>query len=113
MRWWVATAAVLAGLAPVCAAAGDWRALDGPAIRTALTARVLSYPDGTLQDFFADGRTLRGDAWGMWRVEGARLCTVFPPGTDWTCADVSARGLDLRFTGDEGAAVIGRYVDLN
>ena len=96
------------------AAAGDWARLDGAAITTALTARVLGYPDGTLQDFKADRSTLAGGGAGRWSVQGDRYCSVWPPGEVWTCyaVDRHARGLDIRFTDEAGHVTVGRYVDL-
>jgi hypothetical protein len=110
---------LLAALAAPAAAA-DWQPLDGAGIRAALAARVLGYPDGGHQNFFADGRTLRESAggrpsWGRWTVEGDRYCALWPPSDRWTCYRVErhARGLDLRFTPVEGGAPgTGRYIDL-
>lgn len=97
---------------PGVAEAEDWVVLDGPAITAALTARVLQYEDGAVQNFFADGRTLYeapAASWGVWRVQGAQYCSVWPPSDRWACLDVAARGLEIRF----GADGIGHYVDLN
>jgi hypothetical protein len=109
----VRTAALLVCLS--CpAAAEDWIALTGPEITQALTARVLGYPDGTLQDFKDGGQTIAGAATGRWTVQGDLYCSVWPPSDRWDCYDVarSARGLDIRFTGDDGSVTVGRYVDL-
>ena len=109
----VRTAALLVCLA--CpAAAEDWVALSGPEITQALTSRVLGYPDGTLQDFKAGGQTIAGQAEGRWQVQGALYCPVWPPSERRSCFDVarSARGLDIRFTGNDGSVTVGRYVDL-
>lgn len=98
------------------ALADDWRVLDGAAITGALTSRVIAYDEeGPLQDFFADGRTLKGEVLGRWKVEADRLCTQMPDRTDWTCVVVEseARGLRLRFTGPDGVVLTGTYVDLN
>jgi len=111
MRGWIAGLAVL--VLPVAAAAADWRKLDGPEITAALSARVLGYPDGTLQDFFADGRTLSGSSFGRWKVDSNRYCSIWPPSDIWTCYAVDADGLDIRFTAPDGTQSIGRYVDLN
>lgn len=94
--------------------AETWVALDGPAIRAALAARVLGYPDGTLQDFFADGRTLYGKSFGRWKVEGGTYCSQWPPSDLWSCYTVlrEARGLDLKFIAPDGSETVGRYVDL-
>jgi hypothetical protein len=97
---------------PVAALAADWEPLDGPAISTALTQRVLGFPDGTLQDFLADGRTLSGNQWGRWEVRADRYCSVWPPSDRWTCYAVDRQGIDIRFTPEGGQPVIGRYVDL-
>jgi hypothetical protein len=109
-------ALVLAALAST-AIADDWNPLAGDEIRHALTARVLAYPGGETQNFFADGRTLyeSGHAqWGRWRVEGDRYCSVWPPSDRWDCYRVerAPRGLDLRFLGDDGSVAVGRYIDL-
>ena len=99
-------------ICPAPAAADDWERLDGPGIKAALSARVLGYPDGTLQDFFADGRTLNGDSAGRWEVRGDRYCSVWPPSDRWACYLVDRNRLDIRFTDDAGDMTIGRYVDL-
>lgn len=109
MRSIVATLILLPGLA----LGGDWQVLDGAAITTALTARVLAYPDGTLQDFMADGRTLYGDQWGQWQVRGDRYCSSWPPSDRWDCHDLAASGLRVRFTSDSGAETVGHYADLD
>ena len=109
----VRTATLLVCLA--CpAAAEDWVALSGPEITQALTARVLGYPDGTLQDFRAGGQTIAGTSEGHWRVRGDLYCAVWPPSERWSCHEVarSARGLDIRFTENDGSVTVGRYVDL-
>ena len=111
MRGWIAAGVIL--VVPVAALAAEWRALDGPAITMALSARVLGYADGTLQDFFADGRTLSGSSNGRWKVDGDRYCSIWPPSDNWTCYAVDADGLDIRFTSPDGTQSIGRYVDLN
>ena len=96
------------------AAAEDWIALTGPEIVQALTARVLGYPDRTLQDFKAGGQTIAGTGEGRWRVQGDLYCSVWPPSERWDCYDVarSVRGLDICFTGGDGSVTVGRYVDL-
>jgi hypothetical protein len=112
MRISLALLAIWAGLGLASAQAGGWERLDGPAITAALAARVLGYPDGTLQDFFADGRTLYGESFGRWEVRGDRYCSLWPPSDRWTCHDVERQRLDIRFTADDGTVTIGRYVDL-
>lgn len=96
------------------AAAEEWSRLDGPGIETALTARVLGFSDGTMQEFHAGGRTIAGLNEGQWKVDGDLYCSVWPPSETWICYDVAreARGLDIRFTGEDGAATVGRYIDL-
>jgi hypothetical protein len=111
MRITVTLAAIL-GLVPAIATAGGWQKLDGEGITSALAARVLGYPDGTLQDFFSDGRTLQGESWGRWEVRGDRYCSQWPPSDRWSCYAVDQSGLDIRFTDDAGHATTGRYVDL-
>lgn len=109
----IRTAVLLVCLAAP-ATAEDWIALTGPEITRALTSRVLGYPDGTLQDFHAGGRTIVGSDEGRWTVTGDRYCSVWPPAEDWACYDVArrVRGLDIRFSGDDGSVRQGRYVDL-
>jgi hypothetical protein len=97
---------------PAMAPAEDWQPLDGAGIATALASRVLVYEGGALQDFFADGRTLYGDQWGRWEVRGDRYCSVWPPSDRWACHDVARKGIDLRFTADDGSESVGRYTDL-
>ena len=106
------TVAALLALWPGLALAEGWEPLDGPAIRDALTARVLGYEDGTLQDFFADGVTLYGESRGRWEVRGDRYCSVWPPSDRWVCSAIDRNGLDIRFTDESGTTTIGRYVDL-
>lgn len=100
-------------LVPGAAWSEDWAALKGEAIRSALEARVLRYDDGTLQDFRADGRTLYGDQWGKWSVQGDRYCSLWPPVDRWDCYDVAVSGLDVRFTSGAGDETVGRYADLD
>ena len=112
MRMVMGLVALLSGLGLSPALADGWTDLDGPAITTALSARVLGYPDGTLQDFFPDGRTLYRDSFGRWEVRDDRYCSVWPPSDRWTCFSVAINGLDIRFTDDQRGITIGRYVDL-
>jgi hypothetical protein len=112
MRISVALLAFCAGLALTPALAEGWERLDGPGITAALAARVLGYPDGTLQDFFADGRTLYGESYGRWEVREDRYCSLWPPSDRWACFDVDRQRLDIRFTAGDGTVTIGRYVDL-
>jgi hypothetical protein len=104
--------------APGQVAAAEWQSLHGEAIAAALSARVLVYPGGATQNFFADGRTLyeagNGPSWGRWRVDGDRYCSQWPPREAWDCyaVDREARGLDLRFVDKGGDATVGRYIDL-
>lgn len=97
---------------PGAGLAQDWEILDGPGIAAALAARVVQYPDGASQNFFADGRTLYegpGAIWGRWWVQGGQVCAVWPQSYRWTCSGVARRGLQVRF----GAALVGQYVDLH
>jgi len=98
---------------PGMAGAQEWRALKGPEIQVALEARVLGFGDGMMQDFLADGRSLHGDQWGLWRVLGDRYCSSWPPSELWVCYDVAVLGLEVRFQSDAGDRSVGRYVDLN
>ncbi|MFM7446923.1 MAG: hypothetical protein ACKO2N_24025 [Tabrizicola sp.] len=100
-------------LVPGAAWAEDWVVLKGDGIRVALEARVLVYADGTLQDFLSDGRTLYGDQWGKWGVQGDRYCSLWPPVDRWDCYDLATRGLEVRFTSGSGTETIGTYADLN
>ena len=100
---------------PVAALAEDWQHLTGPEITAALTARVLHFADGTMQDFHAGGRTLAGMREGRWRVTGDLYCSAWPPAETWDCYAVEhgAGGLDIRFTAGDGTVSVGRYNDLN
>lgn len=94
--------------------AGDWVALRGEAIRTALEGRTLHY--GTAwQDFRASGRTLYNagrDSWGYWRVEDDSYCSQWPPSDLWACYGVEVRGDKLRFVGQSpGDITEGTYAD--
>jgi hypothetical protein len=116
MRLWKLTAALVVLAVP--ALAEDWVRLTGPEITQALSARVLAYGNGGMQNFRADGSTLYESgppSTGRWRVEGNRYCSVWPPSELWTCYDIdrSASGLDIRFVADDRTETIGRYVDLN
>jgi hypothetical protein len=95
------------------AVAEDRVAPTGPEITQALTACVPGCPDGTLQDCKPGGQTLAGQGKGRWRVQGDLYCAVWPPSDRWSCPEVarSARGLDIRFTGDDRSAKAGRSVD--
>ena len=111
MRWAIVAVALAAG--PVVA--GEWEVLAGEGLRAALVARTLTYPDGATQGFKADGTTLYDSGtpqWGKWQVQGRQYCSVWPPSETWACYDVARNGLDLRFTGTDGTATVGRYVDL-
>jgi hypothetical protein len=108
----LAVLVLLSGFVPVSVAAEGWERLEGDAITAALSSRALGYPDGTLQDFLADGRTLYGESFGRWDVRGDRYCSVWPPSDRWTCYAVDLSGLDIRFTAEDGTATVGRYVDL-
>jgi hypothetical protein len=98
------------------AQAQDWQPLDGKAIKTALTARLLAYEDGTTQQFDADGSTIYTadkPSNGQWRVEGDQYCSVWPPSDRWSCYDIarSVDGLGIRFTGGDGSESTGKYID--
>jgi hypothetical protein len=110
MRMTMALVVLLCGTGP--ALADDWEALDGPAIAAALTSRALGYPDGTLQDFRADGSTQYADSAGRWEVRDDRYCSLWPPSDRWTCYAVERRRIDIRFTAEDGTRTVGRYVDL-
>lgn len=110
---WQWMMAFVAAALPHAGLAGDWHRLDGAAITMALTARVLGYADGTLQDFHRGGRTLAGMNQGEWKVDGDLCCWKWPPSDGWSCYGVEARGLDIRFTAKDGTVMIGRYVDLH
>jgi hypothetical protein len=112
MRMVMALLAMLCGAGAVPALAEDWERLQGPEISAALTARVLGYKDGKLQDFLADGRTLYGDSTGRWEVRGDLYCSVWLPSDRWNCYAVDRKGLDIRFTAEDGSDTVGRYVDL-
>lgn len=99
------------------ALAEEWQALDDAGIKTALEARVLQYEDGSLQDFFQDGRTLyqagAGESWGKWWAEGGKYCSTWPPSEVPSCYGVEAKGLQVQFIDSRGKATVGHYVDLN
>ncbi|MFN4201928.1 MAG: hypothetical protein ACK4GM_02595 [Tabrizicola sp.] len=98
------------------ATAEDWRPLDAAGISAALSARVLRFDDGSFQNFFQDGRSLRaaedGTRWGKWWVEQGQVCLLWPPATMPDCQTVEARRIDLRFIGPDGQVRTARYVDL-
>jgi hypothetical protein len=99
------------------ALAEDRRVLDDAAIKLALTARVLAYPDGASQNFLDDGRTLyqvtNATSWGKWWVAGGQYCSSWPPSESVSCYDIHAQGLQVRFTGSGGDRTVGQYVDPN
>lgn len=90
--------------------------LDDAGISAALSARILQYGDGSVQNFFQDGGTLyqagAGESWGKWCVEGGQYCSTWPPSDVAACYGVEGRGLEVRFTGKGGKVSVGRYVDL-
>lgn len=98
------------------AAAEDWRALDAAGISAALSARVLRYDDGSTQNFFLDGRSLRkaadGFRWAEWWVDGNQVCLLWPLSALPDCMMVEARRIDLRFTAPDGKVRLARHVDL-
>ncbi len=99
------------------AQAQDWQPLDGEAIKTAITARLLTYEDGATQQFNADGTTIYTKdkpTNGQWRVEASQYCSQWPPSDRWSCYDIarSADGLDIRFTAPDASTTTGRYTDL-
>lgn len=110
---------IAAGLVlwPMAAGAEDWKVLDGPGIKAALSARELQYDDGSSQNFFSDGRTLyqagAGESWGRWWVAGDRYCSTWPPNETPACYGVEASGLEVRFSGSRADVTLGRYVDLD
>ena len=105
--------AMVMAMLPTFAVAEDWRALSGPEITTALSARELVYEDGTRQSFKANGATYYGDTTGSWRIEEGQYCSVWPPSDRWACYGVEVNGLDIRFVATDGSATAGRYDDLN
>ncbi|MGB7244941.1 MAG: hypothetical protein WBC93_22985 [Sulfitobacter sp.] len=91
----------------------DWQKVQGDAVRTALSGRILQYEDAW-QDFRASGRTLYNagsESWGYWRVEGDQYCSQWPPSDLWACYDLEASGDKLRFVGDEGDTTEATYAD--
>jgi hypothetical protein len=100
------------------ALAGEaWLALDGAAIGPAVAARHLVFADGATRQFNPDGSAHRegaGAGAGRWRVVRDRLCEFWFSQGRWDCHGVerSADGLSLRFSTEDGSAVIGRYDDL-
>ncbi len=111
MQWTIMAVVLLAGPAT----AGEWEPLAGDALRTALEARTVTYADGATQDFRADGTTLYDAGqpqWGRWEAQGRQYCSLWPPSGTWACYDVARNGPELRFTGSDGTASVGRYVDL-
>lgn len=104
--------AFLLAVLPAMAAAEDWQRLDGAGIRVALTSRVVFHPLGVAQDFLPDGRTLKAGSWGVWEIEGDRICTRWPPRVARECATVEIREIDLRLVTDNGDVVLLRYGDL-
>jgi hypothetical protein len=107
MRW-----ILLAALLPGVALADNWKALTGPEIAAALTARVVQYDGGHQQEFMADGRTLYDESWGSWRVEGDQYCSQWPPSDRWNCYGVAINGPDLQFIAKDGSVTDGRYADM-
>lgn len=109
MRWLLGS-----GLALFAGAAwGEgWQKLDGIGINNALVNRVLRYEDGTEQEFLAGGITQYTHGWlneGRWKIEGDSYCSLWPPGTGWTCFVVE-EDPDLgrlRFRGADGRVTEG------
>ena len=104
MRWIVALAVMVAPA---------W-ALDDAAVLAALTDKVLSYADGTLQTFQGDGETIffsrdGKQSIGHWRVQAGRYCSVWPPSDHWACYDVKVAGQTVDFVADDGSVAAGTY----
>ncbi|MCB2129854.1 MAG: hypothetical protein KDE03_12435 [Rhodobacteraceae bacterium] len=101
-------------LLPVAAAAGDWHALTGAEIGTALSDHELTYEDGARQIFRAGGGTTyvvgAGASEGRWRVEGDRYCSNWQPSSVWSCYTLErdAEGR-FRFSGGTGDMSVGSY----
>lgn len=99
-------------MVPNLAIAEDWERLAGDAIASALTSRVVIYPEGVAQDFMADGRTIKAGGRGQWRIEDDKYCVRWPPFEIWECFTVDVRGIDLRFITERGEISFARYGDL-
>jgi hypothetical protein len=96
------------------AGAGEWRALEGAAMRAALEGRRVTYADGAWQEFRASGRTLYNagrDSWGYWRVQGAFYCSQWPPSDLWACYGVQGDGAGVRFIDSSGEESVAVYTD--
>lgn len=99
-------------------ASSQWRRLDTQGIEKALNSRSLRFSQAS-QDFKASGRILydavAGEVrWGDWRAVSDQLCSRWPPVELWHCYDLSIhqRGLQLKFTDEQGVESVGKYIDL-
>ena len=107
-----------AGAAFAAYAEETWRKLGADELNKALAARTVAYENGASQTFDIAGSTSYDSGTfsaGKWKIDGDRYCSVWPPSEKWACYDVevSADGLGLKFTADDGSETIGRYVDLH
>jgi hypothetical protein len=116
MRKLPAMACALALFGAAALAQEEWAPLLGDGIRTALEGRSLTFENGAVQTFDADGTTTymtteRSE--GRWRVEGDQYCSLWPPGGRWACYGVSksSDGAIIRFTAGDSSMSDGRYSD--
>lgn len=98
---------------PAAVMADDWLAMRGAEITSALTDQSLVYENAT-QRFYASGRTLYNageDSWGYWAVRDDQYCSQWPPGDEWDCYDMAAKGDIVRFIGSDGSVTDGAFVE--
>lgn len=106
MRWVILSMGLLA----TGAVAEETIRLTGEQIMTSLTGQALSYEQGLIQSFGADGSTQYGDSTGQWRLTDNRYCSVWPPSDRWACFDVYTIDGGIRFVGDTGELTEGLFV---
>lgn len=103
--------ALICMMMPGASLAEGWQRLSGDQITSALTSRVVVFPEGVAQYFLEDGRTIRAGGWGQWHVEDDRYCENWS-GRRAICAVVDHDGEVFLFREETGFVRSGRYGDL-
>ena len=80
--------------------------LSGDDILTALSDQVLAGKEGVSQIFQKSGVTYYSEngsqSQGLWKVQGDKYCSQWPPSQAWPCYDVLRDGLKIVFVSGSG-----------